>query len=432
MPSKVADLKAADYNPRKISKAQLDALGRAMREFGDLGGVVVNRRTGNVVGGHQRIKQLSPETKIHAEKVTGDSTGTTARGWIETPFGRFDYREVDWPLAKEKAANLAANKHGGEFDMEAVAGILGELEGAGLDLDLTGFLEQERIALIPVSLVAGATDGGDAPAPLVQPKSCIGDIYRLGNHHLLCGDASNSDTMTRLMGGVAADLLFSDPPYGISYGAKNRMLNSFQKAGRNLADIKNDSLPKGDLYKLLVTAFSNARKAMSDVASFYITAPQGGELGMMMMMIDAGLPTRHVLNWVKNAPTFSMGRLDYDYQHEPILYGWKKTHKFYGKGPHTKSAWFVDRPRESKEHPTMKPVALMVNAILNSTKAKDIVLDPFGGSGSTLIAAEMTGRSCRMMELEPKYIDVIVARWERFAGRKAELVRADKKTVARK
>jgi len=135
---------------------------------------------------------------------------------------------------------------------------------------------------------------------------------------------------------------------------------------------------------------------------------------MMMMMMEAGLEVKHILNWVKNAPTFSIGRLDYDYQHEPILFTWKKTHKKNMKGDHRTSCWFIDKPRESKLHPTMKPIAIPENAILNSSDKADIVLDPFGGAGSTLIAAERTGRHCRMLELSPRYCDVIVQRYVDF------------------
>ena len=140
---------------------------------------------------------------------------------------------------------------------------------------------------------------------------------------------------------------------------------------------------------------------------------------MMMMMMKAGWQVKHELMWKKNAPTFSMGRLDYDYQHEPICYGWNKTHSFYGNGEQNKSIWEFDKPRKCDLHPTMKPIPLVVNACLNSSKTDDIILDTFGGSGTTLIACEQINRKARIMELDPKYVDVIIERWEQFTGEKA-------------
>ena len=161
---------------------------------------------------------------------------------------------------------------------------------------------------------------------------------------------------------------------------------------------------------MLLSAFKLAKAQLSDDGSVFVCSPQGGSLGLMMMMMrDAGLEIRHVLNWVKNSPTFSLGRLDYEYQHEPILFTWNKTHKRYRRG-FTTSTWSADKPRHSAEHPTMKPVELPLNAILNHTDTDDIVLDPFGGSGTTMLAAQNTGRQCRMMELTPNYGAVILQR----------------------
>jgi site-specific DNA-methyltransferase (adenine-specific) len=221
-----------------------------------------------------------------------------------------------------------------------------------------------------------------------------------------------------------ADMVFTDPPYGVDYGEKNRFLNSFQKAGKNLKDIANDMLGKDELLDFLTKAFTLAYEQGADHCSYYVTAPQGGELGlmmMMMMMMMSGLPTRHVLIWNKNRQNFSLGRLDYEYKHEPILFTWKKTHKFYGKGQFKSSVWDIDKEQKCDLHPTMKPVALIENALLNSTEAGNIVLDLFGGSGSTLIACEKLNRKCRMMEIDPCYCDVIIERWEKFTGKKVEI-----------
>ncbi|MFA5937347.1 MAG: DUF5131 family protein [Candidatus Paceibacterota bacterium] len=163
-----------------------------------------------------------------------------------------------------------------------------------------------------------------------------------------------------------------------------------------------------------------------DNCSVFVCSPQGGGLCMMMMMKDAGLEVRHIINWVKNSPTFSMGRLDYDYQHEPILFTWTKTHKRKKNGAFQTSLWAADKPRKCDLHPTMKPVELPECAILNHTDKKDIVVDMFGGSGTTLIAAEKTGRRCYMLELNPIYVQVIIDRWEAFTGNNATPLRLDK------
>ena len=225
-------------------------------------------------------------------------------------------------------------------------------------------------------------------------------------------------------GGVFADMVFTDPPYGVAIGDKNKVLNQLVKCNRVLENIANDTLGSEELKPLLVKAMTNARLSCKDDAVYYVTSPQGGELGMMMMMMkEAGLPVRHILIWRKNSPTFSLGRLDYDYQHEPIFYTWTKKHHNYRKGKFRSTIWNFDKPLKCDLHPTMKPIGLVENAIKDGTQQGDIVLDVFGGSGTTLLASEITQRQCRMMELDPHYCDVILWRWERLTGEKAELIK---------
>ena len=254
-------------------------------------------------------------------------------------------------------------------------------------------------------------------------------------------------------------MVFTDPPYGVAIGDKNKDLQDAGFGGGITENIIGDTLAPEELYKILVAAFSNLRELSDESCSYYVTSPQGGELGLMMMMMmrDAGLPVRHMLIWVKNAATFSLGRLDYDYRHEPIFYTWGKSHHWYGEysntviedskpidkmskpidkmskpelkellraymQPQEQSAIYCDKPVKSKLHPTMKPVKLVARFILNSSQKGDTVADIFGGSGTTMISCEQLGRKCRMMELDPGYCDVIVARWEKLTGRKAVLV----------
>lgn len=221
-------------------------------------------------------------------------------------------------------------------------------------------------------------------------------------------------------------MVFTDPPYNVAIGSKNAFLNSIQKSGRCTEDIANDKgMTDEEIGKTLwLPAFQRMRENAKDSCSIYVTMPQGGTHMMMMMMsvAEAGWQVKHELMWRKNSPTFSMGRLDYDYQHEPILYGWNKTHQFHGKGSQNKSVWEYDKPRKCNLHPTMKPVELIANAILNSTIKGEIVMDLFGGSGSTLIACEQLNRKCYMAELDPHYCDVIIQRWENLTGKKAKLL----------
>lgn len=220
-----------------------------------------------------------------------------------------------------------------------------------------------------------------------------------------------------------ADMVFTDPPYGVSIGDKNKTLQSVQPSGRIVENIENDTLSVDELYKVLKNAMENVRMNCKDDACYFVTAPQGGGLGLMMMMMrDAGLEVRHNLVWRKNAPTFSIGRLDYDYQHEPIMYTWTKSHHNYRNGKYRTTIWDFDKPRKCDLHPTMKPVELVANCLLDGTKEGDIVLDAFGGSGTTLIAAEQLKRQCYMMELDPHYCDVIIARWEKMTGQEAHKV----------
>lgn len=247
--------------------------------------------------------------------------------------------------------------------------------------------------------------------------------------------------------------MFADPPYGVAIGSKNAAINAAApgKGGRIEQDIANDTLPPDELYEMLVAAFSNLREHADEACSYYVSAPQGGDLGMMMMMMkDAGLPVRHNLIWVKNTACFSLGRLDYDYRHEPIFYTWTKRHEFYGNYSTTviddttpidkmgkaelkelvralqeerpESVIYCDKPFKSDLHPTMKPVKLVARLMVNSSQKGDPVCDIFGGSGTTLIAAEQLERTAYLMEIDPHYCDVIIQRWEEFTGKTAELI----------
>ncbi len=449
---KVRDLRPAAYNPRKITEWKLQALGKAMQEFGDLSGVIRNTRTGNLIGGHQRLKHFDPTWKINKEKHQ-DNVGTVAQGYIETPFGRWTYREVDWTEEKEKAANIAANEHGGEFDLPALTELLLELDTGAFDMDLVGFSQEEL-----ENLLAGhrAGDGeikeddfdADAEAEKIEePISKPGDIWILGRHRLMCGDATSSEDIAKLMAGGLADMIWTDPPYGVSYTEKNDYLNK-ARAGIGHKAIAGDDLRGDDLQAMLQAAFQNFATHTKPGGCCYVAHADINSAFFRQAMADAGIYVSQSLIWVKNSAVLS--RNDYNWKHEPILYGWREGAAHYfcrdytqttviddeadlGKMTKEALATYVrellqmipttifreDRPARNDLHPTMKPIGLVAKHIRNSSKTGENVLDLFGGSGTTLMAAEQTGRSAYLSELDAKYVDVIKIRWEQFTGKTA-------------
>ena len=274
-----------------------------------------------------------------------------------------------------------------------------------------------------VSIPKASEDEFDEEQESIETRVKFGEVWLLGKHRLMCGDSANKEMVSILMGEDRADMTFTGPPYGVAIGDKNKVLNEKREAKAIEENIANDNIPIEKLYEILVAAMRNCRESSKPDASYYVTSPQGGDLGLMMMemMKDAGLPVRHILIWKKNTATFSLGRLDYDYQHEPIFYTWTERHHNYRNGEHRTTIWEYDKPRKCDLHPTMKPVGLVANCMMDGTKEDDIVLDLFGGSGTTIIAAEQLGRKARVMELSPHYCDVIIARWEKLTGNIATL-----------
>ena len=218
-------------------------------------------------------------------------------------------------------------------------------------------------------------------------------------------------------------MIFTDPPYGVAIGDKNKMLNTVQPSGRCTENLENDTLDAAALYDILLRAMANGHECCADDACYFVCSPPGGDmLTGLQALKDAGLAVRHQIIWNKNSPAFSLGRLDYDYKHEPILYTWGKKHTNHRGGAFRTTVWDIPKPRKCDLHPTMKPVELVANCILDGSKEGDVVLDLFGGSGTTLIAAEQLGRRAYLMEIDPHYCDVILQRWETFTGRKAEKI----------
>ena len=289
-----------------------------------------------------------------------------------------------------------------------------DLKDAGYDLGLTGFSDDEIRALTPEVINEGLVDEDQTPEPPAEPKTKPGDIYQLGKHRLMCGDSTSIEALETLCDGQLVDMWLTDPPYNVAYEGKTK----------DALKIKNDSMADDDFRQFLRDSYVAADSVMKPGAVFYIWHADSEGYNFRGAAKDAGWQVRQCLIWKKQ--TMVMGRQDYHWKHEPCLYGWKDGagHLWSADRKQTTILEF-DRPSRNGEHPTMKPVALFEYQMLNNTKGGDIVLDSFGGSGTTLIAAEKNGRVARLMELDPKYCDVIVQRWEEFTGKKAVLLNAD-------
>ena len=422
---KIDELTPYANNPRNNTGA-VDAVAASLQEFGWKQPVVIDK-AGVIIAGHTRIKaaeKLGLETApcIIADDLTEEQVRA--------------YR-----LADNKTAELAD----WNFQLldEELAGI-NEIDMAAFGFDLT---EPED----PEDIEEDDFNPDDTPPERVK----AGELWALGDHRLMCGDSTSEEDLDRLCGGERPIFVFTDPPYGVSIGTKNDTLNVVKGTNYNQVrtDIKNDTLSPKELEKLLIAAFENLVRVCDESCAYYISGPQGGELGLAMQLAfqKAGIPPRHILIWVKNVQCFTLGRLDYEYRHEPIYYTWTKKHNWYGGSQNTiiddtkrledmnkaelkelvhalrdggeTSVIYCDKPLHASLHPTMKPVKLVARFLINSSKEGDLVADIFGGSGTTIIAAEQLKRRCIMMELDPHYCDVIIKRWEDYTGKKAERIK---------
>lgn len=380
----VKDLLPADYNPRKDLKPgepEYEKLKRSIEQFGYVEPVIWNEKTGRVVGGHQRLKVL------------------TDMGITEV-----DVVVVDMDTEKEKALNIALNKISGEWDTEKLALVIADLQGTDFDVSLTGFDPEELEDLFRDDVKGGVKeDDFDVEAELKKPTfSKAGDLWMLGEHRLFCGDSTKPETFDLLMNGKKANLVVTDPPYNVDYKGS---------AGK----IKNDSMAEDQFEQFLLAAYQQMEAAMADDASIYVFHSDSHGLAFRKAFEEAGFYLSGCCIWKKQS--LVLGRSPYQWQHEPVLFGWKKKgkHQWY-TGRKESTIWEFDKPKKNKDHPTMKPIALVSYPIMNSTMTGCLVLDPFGGSGSTLIACEQTGRVCYTVELDEKFCDVIVRRYIEQVG----------------
>ena len=437
----INQINPAQYNPRKDLKpgdTEYEKIRRSIEEFGYVEPLVWNQRTGNLVGGHQRLKIL------------------VSQGLQEV-----DVSVVDLDEQQEKALNIALNKITGDWDNEKLALLLRDLESTDFDIELTGFDTAEINSLltefnIETGTCAKDPDDFDIQAEvekITTPETKPGDIWLLGRHRIMCGDATKQEGVEKLMAGQLGDMIFTDPPYNVDY-----------EGGTGLK-IMNDHMDSEKFYLFLKDAFTNMFAATKPGVSIYVCHADSEGANFRLAMTAAGWLQKQCIIWVKN--NMVLGRQDYQWRHEPILYGWKPgaAHKWFGGRKQTTiidesigvsvhqekdgavlsfcdgirtlsikvpayevlhqgddndtTIWRFDKPLKNADHPTMKPVGIPARAIRNSSKNGEIVLDFFLGSGSTLIAAEETGRTCYGLELDPVYCDVIVKRYEDFTGKKA-------------
>jgi len=379
-----ADLLPADYNPRKDLKpgdAEYEKLKRSIEQFGYVEPVIWNKTTGRVVGGHQRLKVLMDMGITEVECVV-----------------------VEMDESQEKALNIALNKISGDWDKDKLALLIADLQGTDFDVSLTGFEPAEIDDLFKDTLKDGIKDDEfDVDTELQKPTfSKAGDVWSLGRHRLVCGDSTKAETYDLLMGGVKANLVITDPPYNVNYEGS---------AGK----IKNDNMADEAFYNFLLDAYTQMHSAMADDASIYVFHADTEGLNFRRAFADAGFYLSGCCIWKKQS--LVLGRSPYQWQHEPCLYGWKKNgkHQWY-TGRKETTIWEFDKPKKNGDHPTMKPIPLLAYPIMNSTMSNAVVLDPFGGSGSTLITCEQTDRICYTIELDEKFCDVIVKRYIEQVG----------------
>ena len=379
----ISALKPAEYNPRKKLKPgdkEYKKIKDSIEEFGFADPLVVNSDM-TIIGGHQRLN------------VAIDL------GYTEVPCA-----VVDIDKTREKALNIALNKITGEWDEQMLADLLTDLKEADYDLDYTGFEAPEVEQLFSnIYDKKVKEDDFDVDKELQQPCfSQLGDLWCLGKHRVICGDSTGEEIYTRLMDGQLANLVLTDPPYNVDVE---------ETAGK----IMNDNMGDQEFYNFLLSAYRCMHANLADDGSIYVWHADTEGINFRTAFKDAGFYLSGCCIWVKNA--LVLGRSPYQWRHEPCLFGWKQKgkHQWYGDRKQT-TVWEYDKPRSSKDHPTMKPVQLMSYPIKNSTMTNGIVLDPFLGSGSTLIACCETDRVCRGIELDPKFVDCIVKRYIEWAG----------------
>lgn len=391
---KTDELKYANYNPRKKLKPQdkeYQKIKNSIEEFGYVDPIIINKDN-TIIGGHQRLTVLK-----------------------DLGYKEVDVIQIDIDKTKEKALNIALNKITGEWDYSMLGDLLLDLDSLNYDLELTGFdMGEIEDIMAPIEEEKEIVEDDFDIEPPEEPKAKLGDIYQLGNHRLMCGDSTSEEDVAKLMDGNKADMVFTDPPYGVS--ASGGRSQTKEKLG--MKAIANDELRNNDLTNFL-TNFIKAMK-YKDGASIYICYPWATQKEFTEAILNNNLKIKNCIIWDKKVFGLN-GFKGYRPQYEMIYFCCKSDFVWYGDKAQS-NVWQISREIKREEqgnHPTPKPIELICKALKNSSKSGDIILDVFGGSGSTLIACEQLDRNCYMMELDPKYVDVIINRWETFTGKKA-------------
>lgn len=385
----IDSIKEYEFNAKEHPKEQIEQIKKSIQDFGNNDPIAVDNN-GEIIEGHGRFIALKELGYTEVEIIRlGHLTEEQRKAYRLihnklTMNSDFDFTLLEKELAELSALNIAMSDFG--FD-ESLFEELNSKEIQEDDFDIDAELEE-----------------------IIEPVTKLGYIWKLGNHKLMCGDSTNAEDVERLMGGEKADMVFTDPPYNVNY----------QGGSKKRETIQNDFIT--NFYTFLYEVYVNAFNVMKSGSPIYVAHSELERVNFTKAFIDAGFKLSSVLIWAKNNSTFSMNK-DYKQKHEPILYGWKqgKNHAWIG-GNCEDTLWEIKRPVKSELHPTMKPIELCARAIRNSSTKFNVVYEPFGGSGSTLMACEQLERTCYTMELDPKYCDVIIKRWEELTGEKAELL----------
>lgn len=434
----IKDLKPAEYNPRKAltpDDAEYQKIKRSIEKFGYIDPIIINA-DGTIIGGHQRHTVLSDLGYTEADVVV-----------------------VDLSKEDEKALNVALNKISGEWDELKLRDLLVELDLGDYDISLTGFDNNDLEELIELTdfepeVTEDEFDSESAYSESVAAKESLvkqGEIWQLGRHRLMCGDSTDISDVKKLMGGEMMDLIITDPPYNVNYEEKAAALNEYRPNNNGAMVIENDIMGNEEFYSFLYKAYANMEEFMREGAAIYVFHADFHGLTFRQAFRDAGLKLSQILIWEKN--NFVLGRQDYQWRHEPVLYGWKEGAGHYFVNDRTQdtvileddvdfdamkkpeliqyikdmmhryadqtTVIFEKKPMSSSLHPTMKPLDLIAKFMKNSSKKGWNVGDLFGGSGSTLMAAEQLGRNAYLMEYDEHYASVIIKRWEEFTGQQA-------------
>ena len=434
----IGELKPAAYNPRKAltpDDAEYQKIKRSIETFGYVDPIIINK-DGTIIGGHQRYTVLRD------------------LGHTEVEVNVLDLSKED-----EKALNVALNKISGEWDNLKLKDLLVELDLGDYDISVTGFDNHDLEELIELTDFEPEATDDEYDSESAYSESVAGgvslvrrgEVWQLGRHRLMCGDSTDISDIKKLMGGEMMDLIITDPPYNVNYEEKAAALNEYRPNLNGAMKIDNDRMEKEDFYRFLLRAFSNMEAYMRDGAAVYVFHADIEGLTFRKAFDDAGLKLAQVLIWEKN--NFVLGRQDYQWRHEPVLYGWKEGAGHYFIDDRTQdtvileddvdfdamkkpeliqyikdlmhryadqtTVIFEKKPMSSSLHPTMKPLELIAKFMKNSSKKGWNVGDFFGGSGSTLMAAEQLGRNAYLMEYDEHYASVIIKRWEEFTGQQA-------------